>query len=72
MDQEKSLEDKRKDGWEDNIREWTELGIRNLTVEDMTRWREIVRTASMAPLRPDGYGNRLQVGSKVAKRQVYY
>ena len=53
-------EDKRKDGKTTSVSglDWTSQRV----VEDRTRWREIVRTATMVPLRPDGIGGRYLVG----------
>ena len=44
---------RQKKRWEDNVREWTEMGLAESqrAVEDRARWRRVVAQASWAPQR---------------------
>ena len=47
---------KQKKRWEDNIKEWTDMGFGDSlrAAEDLEEWKGIVATSSVVPRRPPG------------------
>ena len=53
-------QDRQRERWEDNIREWTglEFGRSEGAVENSERWRKLVAKSSVVPQRPSRLKNR--------------